>query len=56
MAVLGSFALGLSVLIAASSQVVIAPEKILAVVSGERFSFTPSRLYDTVIGATTVGK
>src|SRR5690348_14806923 len=35
-AVLGSFAFGLSVLIAASSQVLIAPEKIFAVVSGER--------------------
>src|ERR1700754_2128897 len=56
MVVLGSFALGLSVLIAASSQVLIAPEKIFAAVSAERFSFTPERLYDTVIGATTVGK
>ena len=54
--VLGSFAFGLSALIAASSHVVIAPEKILAIVSAESLSFTPPRLYDTVIGATTVGK
>ena len=55
--VLGSFAFGLSALIAASSQVVIWPWKILAIVSAESLRpFTPGRLYDTVIGATTVGK
>ena len=55
--VLGSFAFGLSALIAASSQVVICAWKILAIVSAESCRFvTPDRLYDTVIGATTVGK
>src|SRR5262245_59519132 len=55
--VLGSLADGLSALIAASSHVVMAPEKILAIVSADSFSFdTPDRLYDTVMGATTVGK
>ena len=55
--VLGSFAFGLSVLIAASFQVVIVPWKILAIVSAESFrSVSPDTLYDTVIGATTVGK
>src|SRR6516165_361865 len=52
--VLGSFADGLSALIAGSFHVVIAPEKILAIVSAERRSFeTPETLYETVIGATT---
>src|SRR6476646_7988080 len=56
-AVLGSLAEGLSALIAASSHLVICTEKILAIVSGDSLSFdTPERLYDTVIGATTVGK
>src|ERR1700704_5782487 len=55
--VVGSLADGLSALIAASSQVVMAAEKILPMVSGDHLSFdTPARLYDTVIGATTVGK
>ena len=55
--VLGSFALGFSAAIAGSSQVVITPWKILAVVSPESLRpFRPETLYDTVIGATTVGK
>ncbi len=56
-AVDGSFTPVFSALIAASSQVLIAPEKILAIVSAESCSFfTPLRLYDTVMGAATVGK
>ena len=55
--VLGSFAFGLSVVIAASSHFVIWPWKILAMVSAESCRFvTPERLYDTVIGSATVGK
>ena len=55
--VLGSFAPGFSALIAGSSQVVIWAWKILAMVSAERLILlTPGTLYDTVIGATTVGK
>ena len=55
-AVEGRVAPEFSALIAASSHFVIWPSKIFASVSGESFSFTPERLYDTVIGAATVGK
>ena len=56
-AVLGSFTPGLSAAIAASFHFVIFRAKILArVLSERRRSFTPLRLYDTVIGAATVGK
>src|SRR2546421_12180294 len=56
-AVDGNFTPGLSALIAASSQVLMSPWKIFARVSAESCSFfTPDRLYDTVIGAATVGK
>src|SRR5260221_8387739 len=57
MAVAGSLAPGLSAAIALSFQVLIWAWKILAMVSGEscRLS-TPVRLYETVIGAATVGK
>ncbi len=56
-AVLGQVAPGLSALIAASSQVLIVPWKIPAIVSAESCSLsTPERLYEIVIGAPTVGK
>ena len=56
MFVLGSVAFGLSAAIAGSFHFVIVSWKILAIVLAESCSFfTPLRLYDTVIGATTVG-
>ena len=56
-AVLGRVTPGLSALIAESSQVLIVPWKIPAIVSAESWSlFTPDRLYERVIGAPTVGK
>lgn len=49
-------AVGFSALMAGSSQVLMSRWKILAVVSASRVSsFTPLRLYETVIGAATVG-
>src|SRR5215217_5081267 len=52
-----SLASGLSALIAGSSHVLIWRWKILASTSADRLSSsTPERLYDTVIGAVTVGK
>src|SRR5579871_5124485 len=57
MLVLGRLADGLSALMAGSSQVLICRLKILASVSGDSARLvTPERLYETVIGATTVGK
>ena len=56
-AVDGSFAPGLSALIAASFQVLMSPWKIFASVSAESCSFfAPDTLYETVIGPATVGK
>src|SRR4051812_7028903 len=56
-AVLGKSASGLRLLIAASSQFLTVPWKIFASVPASSFtSSTPLRLYDTVIGAATVGK
>src|SRR3954469_7233643 len=53
----GSLASGFSALIAGSSHVLICSWKILAIVSASSFSLsTPFRLYDTVMGAATVGK
>jgi hypothetical protein len=55
--VAGRSASGLSALIFASSQEVISAWKMPAMTSALRLSSsTPSRLYDTVIGAATVGK
>src|SRR5687767_782308 len=57
MAVAGSFAPGLSAAIALSFQVLISRWKILAMVSGDSWRLsTPETLYETVIGAATVGK
>ena len=57
MAVLGRVTPELSAAMAGSFQVVMVPMKILARVSGESLSSsTPLRLYDTVMGAATVGK
>ena len=56
-AVDGSVTPGLSAAIALSFHFVILRAKILAsVLSERRRFFTPLRLYDTVIGAATVGK
>jgi hypothetical protein len=56
-AVEGSFLPLLSAAIAGSFQVLISPEKIFASVSADSWRFfTFLRLYDTVIGAATVGK
>src|SRR3954466_13350682 len=53
----GSLASGFSALMAGSSHVLICSWKILAIVSASSFSLsTPDRLYETVIGAATVGK
>ena len=56
--VLGRVAPGLSAAMAGSFQVVISPWKILASVFGLELAArsTPLRLYDTVMGAATVGK
>src|SRR5262245_59138296 len=53
----GSFTPGLSAAIAGSFQVVMSPWKILASVGGVNFRglVTPDTLYDTVMGAVTVG-
>ena len=57
MSVLGSVTPGLSAAIAASFHFVICPLKILAIVAALSCSeLTPLRLYDTVIGAATIGK
>src|SRR5439155_12524123 len=56
MGVLGSLAFGFSCLISTASHVLIWREKILAIVSAESCSFTPGRLYDTVIGPPGSGK
>src|SRR5690349_19676056 len=57
MVVDGRSASGLSALISASSQVVMSAWKMPASTSGLSWiSSTPGRLYDTVIGAATVGK
>ncbi len=56
MGVDGSLASGFSALMAGSSQVFRSRWKIFAVVSASRVrSETPDRLYDTVMGAATVG-
>src|SRR4051812_5749753 len=56
MSVDGRSASGLSVLTAASSHLVMSPWKIPASVVGLSLrSSTPERLYDTVMGAATVG-
>ena len=55
-AVLGSLAFGFSAAIAGSSHFVIVRWKIFAIVGPDSWSFfTPLRLYDIVMGATTVG-
>ncbi len=57
MLVLGSEAPALSAAIAGSFHFVTVPMKIFATVDGLSFSESrPLTLYDTVIGATTVGK
>src|SRR4051812_35963806 len=54
----GSFTPGLSVAIAASFHVLMSPWKISARVAAVNFNgfVTPDRLYDTVMGAVTVGR
>src|SRR5258706_6845796 len=56
MSVAGNVTPGLSVAIAASFHFLIWRWKILAIVSGLSCSLSTSRLYDSVIGATTIGK
>src|SRR3954463_9770215 len=57
MSVAGSEAPGLSALISSAFHVLISPWKILATVAGDNWSLDrPLTLYDTVMGAATVGK